>query len=64
MLKPEDESKQWMHTHSPNKSKKFKQILHARQKADGNCLLGQQPGTTKFCKTLGKTSSCFVEQKE
>jgi hypothetical protein len=33
------QSKQWMHTHSPNKLKKFKQPLSACQKADGNCFL-------------------------
>jgi hypothetical protein len=35
------QSKQWMHTHSPNKPKKFKQTS-ACQKADGNCFLGQE----------------------
>jgi hypothetical protein len=30
-----------MHTHSPNKPKKFKQTS-ACQKADGNCFLGQE----------------------
>jgi hypothetical protein len=33
------QSKQWMHTHSPNKPKKFKQTLSACQKAAGNCFL-------------------------
>jgi hypothetical protein len=33
-----EQSKQWMHTHSPNKSKKFKQTF-AYQKADGSCFL-------------------------
>jgi hypothetical protein len=36
-----EQSKQWMHTHSPNKLKKFKQTF-ACQKADGNCFLGQE----------------------
>jgi ribosomal protein L4 len=36
------QSKQWMHTHSPNKTKNFKQILSACQKADDNCFLGQE----------------------
>jgi hypothetical protein len=36
------QSKQWMHTHSPNKPKKFKQTLSACQKADGNCVMGQE----------------------
>jgi hypothetical protein len=36
-----EQSKQWMHTHSPNKTKKFKQTS-ACQKADGNCFLGQE----------------------
>jgi hypothetical protein len=35
------QSKQWMHTHSPNKPKKFKQTF-ACQKADGSCFLGQE----------------------
>jgi hypothetical protein len=26
-----EQSKQWMHTHSPNKPEKFKQILSARK---------------------------------
>jgi hypothetical protein len=30
-----------MHTHLPNKPKKYKQTLFACQKADGNCFLGQ-----------------------
>jgi hypothetical protein len=30
-----------MHTNSPNKPKKFKQMF-ACQKADGNCFLGQE----------------------
>jgi hypothetical protein len=29
-------------THSPNKLKKFKRMLSACQKADGNCFLGQE----------------------
>jgi hypothetical protein len=40
-----EQSKQWMHTHSPNKLKKFKQTLFACQKADGNCFLGQERST-------------------
>jgi hypothetical protein len=35
-----EQSKQWLHMHSPNKLKKFKQT--ACQKADGNCFLGQK----------------------
>jgi hypothetical protein len=35
----EDQSKQWMHTDSSNKPKRFKQTLPAYQKADGNCFL-------------------------
>jgi hypothetical protein len=42
MLKPKELSKQWMHTHSPNRQKKFKQMFNACQKADGNCFLGQE----------------------
>jgi hypothetical protein len=37
-----EQSKKRMHTHSPDKSKKFKQTLSACQKADGNCFLGQE----------------------
>jgi hypothetical protein len=37
-----EQSKQWMHTHSQNKPKKFKQTLSACQKADGNCFLGEE----------------------
>jgi hypothetical protein len=33
-----EKSKQWMHIHSPNKPKKFKQT----SAADGNCFLGQE----------------------
>jgi hypothetical protein len=35
------QSKQWMHTHSPNKTKKLNKRLPAK-KADGNCFLGQE----------------------
>jgi hypothetical protein len=37
-----EQSKQLMHTYSPNKSKNFKQTLSACQKADGNCFLAQE----------------------
>jgi hypothetical protein len=37
-----EQSKQWMHTHSPNKPKKFKQTLFACQKANGNHFLRQE----------------------
>jgi hypothetical protein len=36
-----EQSKQWMHIHLPNKQKRFKQMLSACQKADGNCFLRQ-----------------------
>jgi hypothetical protein len=39
----EEQSKQWMHTHSQNKPKKFKQT-NVCQKADGNCFLQQERG--------------------
>jgi hypothetical protein len=39
-----EHSKQWMHTHSPNKLKMFKQTLFVCEKADGNCFLGQEIG--------------------
>jgi hypothetical protein len=35
------QSKQWIHIHSPNRLKKFKQTT-AYQKADGICFLGQE----------------------
>jgi hypothetical protein len=35
------QSKQLMHTNSPNMLKKIKQMLSACQKADENCFLGQ-----------------------
>jgi hypothetical protein len=40
-VETKEQSKQWMRTHSPDKSKKFKQTLSACQKSDGNCFLGQ-----------------------
>jgi acyl-CoA thioesterase len=30
-VEPKEQSKQWMHTHSPNKPKEFKQTLSARK---------------------------------
>jgi hypothetical protein len=33
---------EWMHIHSSDKSKKFKQTLSACQKANGNCFLWQE----------------------
>jgi hypothetical protein len=30
-VETKEQSKQWMHTHSPNKPKKFKQTLYARK---------------------------------
>jgi hypothetical protein len=41
-VEAKEQSKQWMHTYSPDKSKKFKQTLSACQEADGNCFLGQE----------------------
>jgi hypothetical protein len=41
-VETKEQSKQWMHTHSPNKLKKLKQTLSACQKADANCFLGQE----------------------
>jgi DNA-directed RNA polymerase subunit M/transcription elongation factor TFIIS len=37
-----EQSKQWMHTHSPNRPKNFKQTVSACQKADANYSLGQE----------------------
>jgi hypothetical protein len=41
-VESKEQSKQLMQTHSPNKTKKFKQTLSACQKAEGNCFLGQE----------------------
>jgi hypothetical protein len=41
-VETKEQSKQWMHTHSSNKLKKFTQTLSSCQKADGNCFLGQE----------------------
>jgi hypothetical protein len=40
-VETKEQPKQWMHTNSPNKLKKFKQMLSACQKANGNHFLGQ-----------------------
>jgi hypothetical protein len=40
-VETKEQLKQWVHAHSPNKAKKFKQTS-ACQKADGNCFLGQE----------------------
>jgi hypothetical protein len=40
-VETEEQSKQWMHTHSPSKTKKLKQTS-ACQNADSNCFLEQQ----------------------
>jgi hypothetical protein len=44
-VETKEQSKQWMHTHSPDTPRKFKQTLSLYQKADGNCLLGQERST-------------------
>jgi hypothetical protein len=36
-----EQSKQWMHTHSPNKPENFEQMSDI-QKADGNCFLDRK----------------------
>jgi hypothetical protein len=67
-VETKEQSKQWMHTHSPNKPKRFKQTSVC-QKADGNCFLGQegmlvvelmQQGTTitsqAYCERLKKAA--------
>ena len=40
-VETKEQSQQWMHKHSLNKPRKFKQSL-AKQKADGNSVLGQK----------------------
>jgi hypothetical protein len=65
-VETKEQSKEWMHSHSPNKPKTFKQTC-ACQKADGKYFLGQersamvefmQQGTTitseVYCETLKK----------
>jgi hypothetical protein len=37
-----EHSQQWIYTHSSQTPRKFKQTLSTCQKADGNCLLGQE----------------------
>jgi hypothetical protein len=41
-VETQEQSKQWMHTYSPNKTKTFIQMLSACQKADDNCFLRQE----------------------
>jgi hypothetical protein len=41
-VETKEQSKQWMHTQSPNQPKKIKQMLSACQKADGSYFLGQE----------------------
>jgi hypothetical protein len=41
-IKTKNQSKQWVHTHSLNKTKKFKQTSSVCKEADGNCFLGQE----------------------
>jgi hypothetical protein len=40
-IETKEQSEQWLHTHSPKKLKKFRQ-MSAFQKADGSCFLGQE----------------------
>jgi hypothetical protein len=40
-VETKQQTKQWIHTHSSKKPKKFKQTS-ACQKANGNCFLGQE----------------------
>jgi hypothetical protein len=41
-VETKEQSKQWMHTYSPYKPRKFKETLYAYQKADGNCFLRKE----------------------
>jgi hypothetical protein len=41
-VETKEQWKQWTHTYSPNKPKKFKQTMSTCQKADTNCFLGQE----------------------
>jgi hypothetical protein len=41
-VETKEQSKQWMRTYSPEKLKKFKQMLSACQRVDGNYFLGQE----------------------
>jgi hypothetical protein len=63
-----EQSKQWMHTHSPNKPKKFKQMLSARKlmaivfwdRKGVTMMEFMQQGTTitsgVYCETLKETA--------
>jgi hypothetical protein len=66
-VETKEQSKQWMHTYLPNKTKKSEQTLSACQKADGNCFLGHERSadggihstrttimSEAYCKTLKK----------
>jgi hypothetical protein len=44
-VETKEQSKQWMHPHSSNKPKKFKQTMSPCQKADGSCFLGKERST-------------------
>jgi hypothetical protein len=47
VVETNQQSKQWMHIHSPNKPKKLKKkikTLSVCQKLDGNCFLGEEMG--------------------
>jgi hypothetical protein len=41
-VETKEQSKQWLHMHSPHKLKKFKQMLSSCQKADDSCFQGQE----------------------
>jgi hypothetical protein len=43
-VETKEQSKQWMHTHSPNMRKKEKKRRSTCQKADGTCFVGQERG--------------------
>jgi hypothetical protein len=70
-----EQSKQWMHIHSPNKPKKFKQMLSARKlmatlfwDRKGVLVVDfmQQGMTTKsvvYCKTLRKLCRAIQNKK-
>jgi hypothetical protein len=74
-VETKEQSKQWMHTHSPNKPRKFKQTLSVRKlmatvfwDMKGVLLVDFMPqGTTitseVYCETLKKTAKGHSEQK-
>jgi uncharacterized damage-inducible protein DinB len=74
-VETKQQSKQWMHTHSPNKPRKFKQTLSARKlratvfwEMKGALLIDFMPQRTTitseaYCEMLKKPAKSHSEQK-